>query len=372
MKKQNYHYKEYYLKLIISVILFLMIFTTVSSLPNKKVSSDMIYSNRYYCENGFRYILMYNEGIDIDEQNAQFIATDLQCENLAIEKLGSFTNSYNCHYYAFFLSNEYRANILINPNPNDPNPPKFWLEDPSNFILSGDRAVYQSTNRFNADIVVYFDVYGDPIHSAKVIKAMNGVSNNVCQDLNLIEVESKWGLQGLFHHYGDSCPYVFAYGGTTSSIVYYNYIGSDLHPHSHNLTYSTIDSNFHQKVCLNNDPCNIDLVVPHVYSFISINNNQHDKICEDCGYHLAENHTMSSYKKYNSNYHKHCCSKCDYYVLDGHRWNQLNDHLFVCQDCNQSARSIPIHMKSNLELLTSNQVIISYQGQTYLLTMIGE
>ncbi len=97
---------------------------------------------------------------------------------------------YNCHSYAWYQNSSENEYVIENPEP--------YYYDDSYIMVDSPRV---------GDIVCYFNIYMDNIHSGIVKKVDAGDSNGVCGKSNLIWVESKWGDAGVFYHRGDQCPY---------------------------------------------------------------------------------------------------------------------------------------------------------------------
>ncbi len=97
--------------------------------------------------------------------------------------------SYNCHAYSFLTYHD-----------------RYWLNDPSPYILDGSYIQCSQPNGDYGVRVIYESSYGGLyIHSA--ITAQTGP---------VITVTSKWGVNALFRHAVNDCPYAIS-----SAILYY-------------------------------------------------------------------------------------------------------------------------------------------------------
>ncbi len=97
--------------------------------------------------------------------------------------LAAQSPSYNCHSYAFVLQDTSN---------------RFWLNDPIDFISDG--SYVQTTSNGQGGLkVVYFYQTLYRWHSA--VTVLGGPR---------IIVKSKWGVNALFQHYVDDCPYAIS------------------------------------------------------------------------------------------------------------------------------------------------------------------
>ena len=129
----------------------------------------------------------------------------------AIRK-SSATAHYNCHSYAWYSQS---------PSTNN-----YWMNDPSNYYE--DNGYIEVETPRIGDIICYFDDKGtitetddENLHSGIVVSLNDTQINNVCGNLSLVNVESKWGPQGVFLHRGDECPYTSSHGGSADYVKYY-------------------------------------------------------------------------------------------------------------------------------------------------------
>jgi len=145
----------------------------------------------------FRALNEMNSNL-INQINYEF---DMSFPNAS--RISTASAKYNCHSFAWYRQDT--------SNP-------FWMNDPSEYY--NDNSYVESTGRIG-DIICYYDRNGTNIHSGVVISRLQGPSNNVCGDSDLVTVESKWGAAGLYQHRGDQCPYTNPYGGVASYVKYF-------------------------------------------------------------------------------------------------------------------------------------------------------
>lgn len=103
--------------------------------------------------------------------------------------LGAVNPSYNCHSYAFCDQS------ITN---------RYWLNDPIAFITDG--SYVETVNNGQSGYRAVYTYNGFRTHSAVTVSGGPRIT-----------VKSKWGVNGLFQHYVDDCPY--AISGAT--IKYY-------------------------------------------------------------------------------------------------------------------------------------------------------
>ncbi len=132
------------------------------------------------------------------------------------------TTKYNCHSYAWY--NRSSQNTV-------------WLNDPSTYITDG---IYVESTGNVGDILCYYDSSNTIIHSA-VVTARTSPYVNSIDDLNNVQVTSKWGMSPLFSHKGSVQPYE-----ETTSIKYYTCAS-----HNVKVTYTSNDSSTHTVTCDN-------------------------------------------------------------------------------------------------------------------------
>ena len=129
-----------------------------------------------------------------------------------IQTNGAPTTSYNCHSYAW-----YNQNTSINDT---------WISFPTAYYID---CSYESINTPRmGDIICYYDSNGTQtevddinLHSGIIVGLSGESSNGNCGDSNMYIVKSKWGMEGLYTHKGDECPYTSSYGGTADYVKYY-------------------------------------------------------------------------------------------------------------------------------------------------------
>ena len=145
-------------------------------------------------------------------------------QNITI--VGNYTSNYNCHSYAWHSRS----------TSNDK-----WMNDPIAYFTDG--SYFESTGQVG-DIVVYFNIYNEPIHSGVVIARQSGTQDNTFGVLNLLTIRSKWGKGYLIEHNGLNCPYVGE--GFSSFVTSYVKYYSHTHRYSSTIPYS---SSFHRSYC---------------------------------------------------------------------------------------------------------------------------
>lgn len=129
----------------------------------------------------------------------------------AVELISQPTTSYNCHSYAW-----YSQNVSSN---------SVWLNCPNVYYGTLDSSYKRVYNPRVGDIICYYDLSEDSesqnIHSGIIVGLSGETSNGVCGDANKFIVQSKWGMNGLYLHKGDECPYTSTYNGTADEVRYY-------------------------------------------------------------------------------------------------------------------------------------------------------
>ena len=190
------------------------------------------------------------------------------------------TYDYNCHSYAWYL--------------NDPFWNLYWMPDPSAYIDDGS---YEEINAPNVDdIIVYYDIDGNIIHSGIVDSLNSSISNGVCGNSNTVNVKSKWGSYGLYLHRGDQCPYT-AYNLYSSPTAFYiKYYR--LHNHLFSCIY--FDRASHYFLC----ECNYSYTSPHIALFDDINDGDNKALCLECKAILDLSYDMVISRNINENYYK--------------------------------------------------------------------
>lgn len=190
--------------------------------------------------------------ITSDYTNKEILNQDLQ-DSIAYpnaERLGSSTKHYNCHSYAWYLSSTNNT---------------YWMNDPSAYYTDG--SYYEVSTAAAGDIICYYNASGLNLHSGKIV-AVSSTSS----DLSSITVQSKWGECGLYRHAADYCPYMPAYGGTTSYVKYYRHAA-----HTYNQECVYVNELYHTANCL----CGDSILVNHSVRASEISGNTAP--CMGCG-----------------------------------------------------------------------------------------
>ena len=108
-------------------------------------------------------------------------------------------------------------------------------------------------------------------------------------------------------------------------------------PHNHISNSWTRNTNEHIGVCTT---CNIEVTVPHNWSYTSNITGGHTKTCSDCGYSKSESHVYG-YTCVNTDTHKGICSLCGYESIEDHYFNctyvDADTHSGVCRECGHEA-----------------------------------
>lgn len=128
-----------------------------------------------------------------------------------VELISQPTTNYNCHSYAW-----YSQNVSSN---------SIWLSYPNVYYGTLDSSYKRVYDPKVGDIICYFDLDEDSeyqnLHSGIIVGLSGETSNGVCSDANRFIVQSKWGMNGMYAHKGDECPYTSTYGGTADEVRYY-------------------------------------------------------------------------------------------------------------------------------------------------------
>lgn len=215
--------------------------TTVSrvSLGNSRTSSDVFYRNYQYelLDGEYVWFTLYwrfsdnliftpngtDAGVygssmytctylnDIPDSVKEDINSRMALTYSAAEMISQPTTSYNCHSYAW-----YSQNVSLNT---------VWLDSPGVYYGVADSSYTRVYNPREGDIICYFDLDDNSeyqnVHSGIIVGLSGEISNDVCGDANRYIVQSKWGMNGIYVHKGDICPYTSTYGGTADEVRYY-------------------------------------------------------------------------------------------------------------------------------------------------------
>ncbi len=195
------------------------------------------------------------------------------------KRIAPSTAKYNCHSYAWHMQSTSNT---------------YWMNNPSSYYTDWS---YEESDGNIGDIICYFDVTGNNLHSGVIIGKTEGVSNGVCGDSNLFTVRSKWGSYGLYEHRGDQCPYTATYNGDASYVNCYK-------RHQHSYTYSQATLG-HIATCID---CGYTISLSHV-------NDQH--YCVDCGAYISTHDYDRNYEWVNYTMHNAECV-CGAETTQGH------------------------------------------------------
>lgn len=133
-----------------------------------------------------------------------------------ISKLGNATSKYNCHSYAWYYTSTSNT---------------YWISDVELYMY--DDHSTGSSNPSVGSIAVYYDIYGNPLHSA-VVTAVNGTE---------ITCKSKWGANGLFEHNIARVPVSYSYDGYSIRVLFFKYTKS------HSCTVTIDNAATHTRTC---------------------------------------------------------------------------------------------------------------------------
>lgn len=203
-------------------------------------------------------VTAYTAKDDIDEKLLQAWDEEV-LEQYDVTRIHPATVFYNCHSYAWHQAAD--TNIYYIGNIDA------YLADPHCTEIS---------NATLGAIVVYFDAAGEPLHSAIVTSAADGVV--ICQ--------SKWGICGVFEHELDEVPYDYTANGSIN-VRYYLY--EKVHGH---LEADAYTSTHHTLKCA---VCEYETAVQHTYA-VTHTVLDHTRYCRYCDWAVTEPHTYDSLK----------------------------------------------------------------------------
>lgn len=133
-----------------------------------------------------------------------------------ISKLGNATSKYNCHSYAWYYANTSNT---------------YWIKDVELYMYD-DHSTGSSTPSVGL-VAVYYDIYGNPLHSA-IVTAVDGTE---------ITCKSKWGANGLFEHNIARVPVSYSYDGYSIRVLFFKYTTS------HSCTVTINNAATHTRTC---------------------------------------------------------------------------------------------------------------------------
>ena len=286
-----------------------------------------------------------------------WLDADIEEEYPEAIKLRSANVKYNCHSYAWYSQDE---NNLI------------WINDPSAYYTDG--SYYEVQNPNIGDRICYFNSSNENIHSGIVVNVLSGQSNNVCGNANLVEVDSKWGIYGLYRHYGDECPYVE--NGTESAVTVKYYRRHEM------CDYTYISSSANGLEHVSSCFCGQSVTESHAFSYSSITDTTHKQTCAVCGYNTVVPHLWRVINKSVTGHVKQC--NCGHTVDEAHTWVQNALGGYMCSVCRQTGNFAPgiqslltptgrlVLQAANLQhgqvILIDGLPIIYFNGQYYLIT----
>jgi hypothetical protein len=144
--------------------------------------------------------------------------------NNRIEYRGEATRTYNCHSYAWHVS-EGGTYVWI----NTPNDDIYWTKGSYQRVYTETDNLKVSFGNCGKNVLVSYDYYGNPVyqwvdecdHSA-VTTSTNGY------------FVSKWGPAPLFYHHKNDCPY-----SQESGLRYYKHYEPSCNSYYENITVTT-------------------------------------------------------------------------------------------------------------------------------------
>ncbi|MBP5551737.1 MAG: hypothetical protein J6X93_06780 [Bacilli bacterium] len=271
--------------------------------------------------------------------------------------LNTRLREYNCHYFTFFVSVNSRF------YSNNLNGELYWFYQPEEFI---ENNLYIETDRYNAEIIVYYDEDDKIIHSGRVCEVYDGTPFGNLGDANLVEVISKWDVGFVYYHNGNESYYA----EEAAYVKYYKYYNSNL------LTGYDSTIGKHTSFSSSSYSSFITTKLPHlkVVESNNYNNTEHGIHCmfNDCNYPTSESHSIC-YAKHNESLHRKYCSSCNYSIYESHNYVKINDLYYKCNLCHQFAHFIPIiHDGFNpaIPLLNTYPIVI-VDGQMYYVVLMN-
>lgn len=249
--------------------------------------------------------------------------------------IGSATNRYNCHAYAW-----YRQSTDIH----------CWIENPAPYLNDAHTQSVAWYNLRIGDRIVYY-VNNVAVHSAIVISVGGR-----------IRVASKWGVYHLFEHSYDNVPsnYIdpdgldcraYRYPSEHPFGAWTNYSSSQhkrkciycdaTEFQSHALSNWTDNgSTSHKSTC---SVCNTTITQNHSFNRWSDHNSTvHQRNCTVCGRTERRNHNFSSWSSSGNNFHSRTCGTCGRNESEEHTYSSWSDngeyeHIRRCSRCGKTS-----------------------------------
>ena len=270
-------------------------------------------------------VVLYEESENIEDISVEYDGMILSnYDSVSLIYRSSYL--FNCHSYAWY-SQMYQTNI-------------YNLENPGYYIVDGSYRITATPQP--GDIIVYSNSKNSFLHSGIVVEVLEGESNGVCDDSNLVIVQSKWGWNGLYEHRGDICIYTTAahdYEQLTQS-QREHYIAEEVTyfhraDHTHTFAKTDYNSDWHKKYCTG---CGVTIWEEHSYTSLSSKNSTSHYVTCACGDSITQSHSFD-YEPYSENVHKKHCD-CGYatYVAHNYEYSYTNaqTHTKTCTLCDAS------------------------------------
>lgn len=285
------------------------------------------------------------------------------------------TAKYNCHSYAWH-------NQLYATNT-------YWLDDPGVYHFADISLYTEVTTPQVGDIVCYLNAYGDNLHSGIIVSISSGDSNEICGNSDLLIVQSKWGMHGLYEHRGDLCPYTVSaahyeelsandkISNIANDVVYYRRV-----EHTHSFSKVNYSDSYHKYMCTG---CGVTIWEEHAVDSYAPDGDYHEQYCVcnaylgdaahshtpvdtgdatrhtmlcDCGDTYYESHSYTIYQSLNLRQHKKLCV-CGDYTTEAHTWrSRLNGSgatEYYCTGCGQTSNLLPLNSQTLVILSADEQ-----------------
>lgn len=204
------------MKKIIKIICFVFVFCFVL-LPTYSIASAAVIVTDGF-DNGAKRIISpfytlshvltpngsevpaYYDLCNLAKPSSRLLNAEVEIEYPNAVRIKEPSGKYNGHSYAWHSQEE--GNL-------------YWINDPSAYYMDG--SYYQVEYPAVGDIVCYFDITGENIHSGIVVDK----TSETMFDVDSIVVESKWGIYGVYRHKVDECPYMQNHGEGMVVVKYY-------------------------------------------------------------------------------------------------------------------------------------------------------
>ena len=177
---------------------------------------------------------------DLSNTEKASINSDFDSAYPSATRLAGATAFYNNHSYAWHSQNSTTNHYWILY-------PDCYINDYSYDLVSTPQVGY---------IVCYLNSSGTIVHSGIIYSIQTGTSNGLCGIADLLTVESKWEIAGLYRHNGYECPYTsYSNNGDAVSLAFYR---AHVHSYTHSYTDNGDDAT-HTSHCI----CGATIVENH-------------------------------------------------------------------------------------------------------------